>query len=272
MPKIKGAGIFEPKSKSTTLALTIATIFTFTALLATNKVAQAGLARGVSTGLVEITGDAKVGSIISHKGNEYTLAIEPYDTEIIGVVVENSSVSILEPTQTPRHLILQSGEAQILVSNTNGDIKKGDYITSSTQAGTGQKADKSGFVIGKATEDFLASNGNEPGLVWSTVEPKHAFINNTVKTNLLDALRSGALSPLLNPVESLRYILAALIVVATFVIGFSTFGKTSGRTIEALGRNPLAQGTIRTAMIFNTILAFGVMLIGLALAYLILVL
>ena len=93
-----------------------------------------------------------------------------------------------------------------------------------------------------------------------------------MKTNLLDALRSGSLSPLLNPVESLRYILAALIVAATFIIGFSTFGKSSSRTIEALGRNPLAQRSIKTAMVFNMILAFGVMLIGLALAYLILVL
>jgi len=66
--------------------------------------------------------------------------------------------------------------------------------------------------------------------------------------------------------------LAALIVAATFIIGFSTFGKSSGRTIAALGRNPLAQRSIKTAMIFNMILAFGVMLIGLALAYLILVL
>lgn len=240
--------------------------------LSTTHAALAGMARGTSTGLIDINGDSQIGYIISHKNAQYVPSQEPFDTEIIGVVVENSSISITDPTQTPLRLILQAGEAQIMVSNSNGDIKKGDYITSSKLAGVGQKADKTGFVIGRAMEDFVPASVAASSLIWSTVEPKYAYINNTVKTNLLDALRAGSLSPFLSPIESLRYILAALIVTATFVIGFSTFGKTSGRTIEALGRNPLAQSSIKTAMVFNTVLAFGVMLIGLALAYLILVL
>lgn len=240
--------------------------------LSISRNAYAGMARGIATDMVTITDEVKPGQIITHKGADYVLTKDSFDTEIIGVVVENSSISLVDTTNTTSQLVMQSGEAQILVSNTNGDIKKGDYITSSTVPGVGQKADKPGFVIGRAMEDLTAANGTEPVLVWSTIEPKFTYVNNTMKTNLLDALRSGSLSPLLNPVESLRYILAALIVAATFIVGFSTFGKSSGRTIEALGRNPLAQGSIKSAMIFNMILAFGVMLVGLALAYLILVL
>lgn len=230
------------------------------------------MAKGTSTSQLVTDTDAVPGNIIVYKDGLFTLAKEPFDTEIFGVVVINSSLSLVDTINTTDKLIIQSGEGQILVSNSNGEIKKGTYITSSTVPGVGQKAEKTGFVIGKALEDYVPGNQNEPGLVWSTIEPKTAYINNTVKTNLLEALRSGALSPLLNPVESLRYILAALIVAATFIIGFSTFGKSSGRSIEAMGRNPLAQGSIRTAMIFNMLLSFGVMLIGLALAYLILVL
>ncbi len=259
MPKIKIAQTI------TLILLTLATLFL------TRKVVQAGMAGGISTGLLQVTGEIKTGSIVAHKGSEYVPTKEPFDTELVGVIVENSSISLVDPAQNPSHLVMQAGEAQVLVSTSNGDIKRGDYITSSTIPGVGQKADKTGFILGKATEDFVA-NGSEPGLVWATIEPKNAYINNNMKTNLLDALKSGSLSPLLNPVESLRYMLAALIVAATFIIGFSTFGKSSGRTIEALGRNPLAQKSIKTAMIFNMILAFGVMLIGLALAYLILVL
>ena len=230
------------------------------------------MARGTATSLQIVTEDAKPGNIISRKTQEFTLAKEPFDTEIFGVVVESSSLSLVDSRDPMSKLIMQTGEAQVLVSNSNGEIKKGDYITSSSVAGVGQKADKTGFVIGKALEDYTPTDPNVPELVWCTVEAKMSYINNTVKTNLLEAIRSGALSPLLNPVESLRYMLAALIVAATFIIGFSTFGKSSGRGIEALGRNPLAQGSIRTAMIFNMVLSFGVMLIGLALAYLILVL
>lgn len=230
------------------------------------------MARGTATSLQIVTEDAKPGNIITHKNEQFTLTKEPFDTDIFGVVVENSSLSLVDITDATSKLIMQAGEAQILVSNSNGEIKKGDYVTSSSVSGVGQKADKTGFVIGKALEDYISTDPNVPGLIWCTVEVKMAYVNNNVQTNLLAAIRSGALSPLLNPVESLRYMLAALIVAATFIIGFSTFGRSSGRSIEALGRNPLAQGSIRTAMIFNMILSFGVMLIGLALAYLILVL
>lgn len=232
----------------------------------------AEMARGTSASLQVVNGEVRTGSIVSHRNGEYSLSKEPFDTEIFGVVVEDSSFSLVNPLETGSRLIMQFGEAQVLATNSNGIIKKGDYITSSTVDGIGQKADKTGYVIGKAMEDFVETGNDEPGLVWATIEPKTAFINNTTTTNLLEALRSGALSPLLSPIESLRYILAALIIAATFIIGFSTFGKSSGRTIEALGRNPLAQGTIKTAMVFNMVLAFGAMLVGLALAYLILVL
>ncbi len=257
-----------PKIKVALLILTLTMVLPCKQVLAEDL----GMARGTATSLQIVTEDAKPGSIVTHKNEEFTLAKESFDTEIFGVVVESSSLSLIDSTDTRTQLIMQSGEAQILVSNSNGEIKKGDYITSSSVAGVGQKADKTGFVIGKALADFTPTDPNVPQLLWCTVEAKMAYVNNNVQTNLLAAIRSGALSPLLNPVESLRYMLAALIVAATFIIGFSTFGKSSGRSIEALGRNPLAQGSIRTAMIFNMILSFGVMLIGLALAYLILVL
>lgn len=229
------------------------------------------MARGVAISL-DIEGEVKNGFIISHNGASYIPSNQPFDTNITGVYVEKASLALVDSSNPQAKLVIQKGEAQVLASNENGDIKKGDYITSSKTSGVGQKADKNGFVIGRALEDLVVDPNTKTGLVWTLVEPKYAYVNNTVKTNLLEALRSGSLSPLLNPVESLRYILAALIVASTFIIGFSTFGKSSSKTIEALGRNPLAHASIKTAMVFNTLLAFGVMLVGLALAYLILVL
>lgn len=262
-----------PKIKTSTVLPALLTIGLLSILSSqTILAADSGMARGTSTSLQILIEDAKPGQIISNKNGELVLAKEPFDTEIVGVIVESSSLSLIDSVDTKSRLVMQAGEAQVLAANSNGNIKKGDYITSSVTAGVGQKSDKTGFVIGQALEDYNPADQNTPGLVWSSIEPKTAYINNTVQTNLLDALKSGSLSPLLNPVESLRYILAALIVAATFIIGFSTFGKSTGRSIEAMGRNPLAGGSIRTAMIFNMILSFGVMLIGLALAYLILVL
>lgn len=241
-------------------------------LILTGSTAFAEMARGTATTFQTINDEAKPGDIVSYKAGQFLLSKEPFDTEQFGVVVETSSITLVNPDDPNGKLIMQSGEAQINISTSNGAIKKGDYITSSKTPGIGQKADKSGFVVGKALADAVETGNTGTGTVRAVINPQMAVINSTVRTNLIDAIRSGALSPLLSPIESLRYVLAALIVASTFIIGFSTFGKTSGRTIEALGRNPLAGSSIRMAMVFNTVLAFGVMLIGLALAYLILVL
>jgi len=168
-----------------------------------NNQALAEMARGMSTSVLDITGEPKVGYIISHKGDSYTPANESFDYDIVGVVVENSSLALTDTSNQNSRLVMQKGEAQILVTNTAGDIKKGDYITSSNTPGVGQKADKNGFVVGRAMENLTVDSATNTGLVWSVIEPKYTYINNTMKTNLLDALRSGSLSPLLNSVESL---------------------------------------------------------------------
>ena len=66
--------------------------------------------------------------------------------------------------------------------------------------------------------------------------------------------------------------MAALVVLATFIIGFSSFGKISGTSIEALGRNPLASKLIRSAVVLNFALTAIIIAVGLTMAYLILTL
>lgn len=214
----------------------------------------------------------KIGSLISIRNGAFSLSSEPFDTELFGIVVENPAISYTSPENTDEKLVLSTGESYVLVTTINGQIKKGDYITSSEKKGVGMKADKSGYVVGVALEDYSETDTEKEGLIKTSIDVRAAYIKNTVKVNLIEALKSGALSPLLSPVESLRYILAALIAAATFIIGFSSFGRISGNSIEAMGRNPLARGSIRSAVIFNFMLSAGVMLIGLILAYLILVL
>jgi F0F1-type ATP synthase membrane subunit c/vacuolar-type H+-ATPase subunit K len=127
--------------------------------------------------------------------------------------------------------------------------------------GVGQRANISGYVIGVALEDYSNSDKNAVGQVLTFVNIRSTYIDNNVRVNLIEALRTGALAPFVTPVTSLRYILAALIIGASFVIGFSSFGRMSGSSIEALGRNPLAKNEVRKVVIFNFFLTFGVMLI-----------
>lgn len=217
-------------------------------------------------------GVGKTGDIISYVGSQYTLSSKMYDSNMVGVVVDNPAVSFEDRTLTNSKLITSVGEVLVNVSSKYGDIKEGDYVTSSDIAGVGVKALESGQVLGIALEDFNNSGSEEIGQVYVLLGIETSFVDASMSKNLLDTLKNSLTSPFMTPIEALRYLLAIAIVFASFVIGFSSFGKITGTSVEALGRNPLAGGTIRKVIFFNFAMTFIIMAIGLGIAYLILTL
>jgi len=213
-----------------------------------------------------------VGDIVSFKGGKYELSSVVYDQDILGVITDSATTSIVDTSLPSYKLIVNFGENMVNVSNKNGNIKKGDYITSSTISGVGVRADKSGQVVGIAEEDYTPGSPDQIGKIMVFVDVRSQFINLTMGTNILTALRAGLEAPFLTPIISLRYILAALVTGASFVIAFTSFGRISGSSVEALGRNPLAGSAIRRVVFFNFVLTFFIMIAGLAIAYFILVL
>ena len=63
-----------------------------------------------------------------------------------------------------------------------------------------------------------------------------------------------------------------LIVLITFALGIWYFGRVARSGVEAIGRNPLATRAIQLGVILNLLLTLVILLVGIALAYLILVL
>ena len=91
-------------------------------------------------------------------------------------------------------------------------------------------------------------------------------------SNLLTFIREGISVPLFEPLESLRYLLAFLIVIIAFSVGLIYFGRVAKSGVEAVGRNPLARRMIEISVILHVALTIAIILIGLAIAYLILIL
>jgi len=220
---------------------------------------------------IPIETEAPVGSIVSYTSGKYILSFKTYDENIFGVVTDTPIASVEDINLEKYRLVVNSGETPVLVSNKNGEIKKGDFITSSETPGVGMKATSSGQVIGIALEDFITATSEETGFVTVFLNVKSQFIALSGTTNVLSALKAGLESPFLSPIITLRYILAALVTGASFVIGFVSFGRISGSSVEALGRNPLAGSSIRRVVFFNFLLTFSIMLGGLFVAYLILI-
>jgi hypothetical protein len=212
------------------------------------------------------------GDIVSFNNLDYFLSTTQYDQNIVGVIVENPIVSYEDLNLENYKLIVSSGEALLNVSNVNGNIKEGDFVTSSDIPGVGVKAVKTGQIVGIALEDNVTTNTDEIRKISILVDIRFRVIGDTSSNNILTALKASLESQFLSPLITLRYILAAIVAGGSFFIGFKSFGRVSGESVEALGRNPLAGTTIKRVVVFNFFLNFFIMVSGLVVSYFILVL
>jgi hypothetical protein len=111
-----------------------------------------------------------------------------YQENIVGVVSDNyhdftSTGYNIKPQDNPKSIALK-GRVLVKVTDENGPIKAGDYITaSSTIPGFGAKATRSGQVVGRALGDFTFDS-TDTGLVMVFMQVGYQSIGNTI---VLDA-------------------------------------------------------------------------------------
>lgn len=209
------------------------------------------------------------GSIISIVGNAYRLSKTEYDGLIFGVVAQNSAISFVTDDDAGKYPIATAGNVSLRVTNKAGAIKTGDLITSSTTPGVGQKAVKNGYIVGVAQAPY---NKSQVGLIPVALSIGSSTQFSSIRSNLFDTLGLALSSNIVTPLNSLRYVVAGLIVLAVIVIGIFFFGKITKSGMESMGRNPLAGKMIQFNMFLSLGLTVFIMLVGLGLAYLILLL
>lgn len=233
--------------------------------------AQQGLDTSFGVAINITVEDKKVkdGDIITFIKGKYFLSKEEYDPYVAGVVSLKPAVvfNIDNEDVTP---LISTGNAHVNVSTVNGDIKKGDSITTSAIPGVGMKSDKSGYVIGSAAEDFSSENPNQVKKILVTVNRHYLALNPKPVNNLFDVFNLTALATYEQPTTVFRYFLAGFIVILSFVFGFISFGRVASRGIEALGRNPLAARMIQFGIFLNVLITIAIIVAGLGIAYVIL--
>lgn len=197
---------------------------------------------------------------------------QEYDTAIYGVVTDSPAAMVQDTDLEGGRFVITDGIAAVKVSSVNGNINEGDFITSSKNLGVGQKATRNGYVVGKALEAYQSDNLDSIGKIQVLVNIHPTQGISGPRGNLLQFIRQGLAVPVFEPVESLRYLLAVAIVVISFTLGMVYFGRASKTGIEAIGRNPLAKKVIQLTVVLNIVLTIVIVLVGLGIAYLILVL
>jgi F0F1-type ATP synthase membrane subunit c/vacuolar-type H+-ATPase subunit K len=230
--------------------------------------ATMGLAKVVDTNLTNIKGGSIVS--LSPTGKGAILSITPYDPQIMGVVSRDAAILIDNSTGKNGIPVISDGIVYILVSTQQGNITRGDLITSSTIPGVAVKATKSGYVLGEALEDYSNPNPNQTDIIAADLNLHYFNSKPTLLGSLTDLLKYALLPTKDSPSPIWKYLVAAAVVLASFILAFMTFGRTAAKGVEALGRNPSASRIIHLGIIFNVAIVVVIVLAGLTVAFLIL--
>lgn len=250
-------------------------------LLPTLALAQEPLGVGVSFTQILSDKEAENGDILMTGPQGIVRANLPYTTSLYGVVQDNTLL-VYRNVDEQGVPISRSGLAVVNVSNINGPIKTGDFITSSTIPGKGERAMESGYVIGVAMEDFqeqgaasLEVNGKTYATGKISVALRFEWMDISVPKNanrVLAVFNNALLRNLENPekfIQLFRYILAAIIILIGFLVGFFTFSRSLAKSVEAIGRNPLAKNSIQFSILMNIVLTIATTIVGIVAALLI---
>ncbi|HEV7454796.1 MAG TPA: hypothetical protein VGO07_06070 [Candidatus Saccharimonadales bacterium] len=210
-------------------------------------------------------------------------------SEMLGITVANNDapVSLSDPTKK-QVFIATFGKYDVLVSNQNGPIKSGDYITISAVEGVGMKAGTDQeIILGKAVGNFTGA-GDADSRVQLTdslggkqdVSLKRVRVDISVAHNpnfsgditagVPRFLSKAAQLVTKKPVTALRiYAGMGVLALAVGVAGGIIYaGVRTGMT--AVGRNPLAKGSITKNLVTVVLIAIIVVLIGVIAVYLLL--
>ncbi len=211
------------------------------------------------------------GDILLYSDKALSRASASYSNRIFGVLQDNPLLVYKSLDQKGKPVV-RAGIAYVNVTDAGGTIKAGDFITSSATAGKGQKSTISGYVLGMALGNLTGPRGKIP----VAVRIEYTELTNTRSVlHLLDYFNVAAFQTAQNPeraAQFVKYGAAGLIVVASLLLSFFIFSRSIGKSIEAIGRNPLAKRAIQLSLVINAALTIVTILIGVAAAYVILLL
>lgn len=228
-----------------------------------------------------------IGSIVSVRDDTVDQVVPASSStvdNIIGVVINAGSALIALTGDSEQDVqVATNGTVQVLVSNINGDIKRGDHITASPVTGVGMKATSNIRVVGVAQGD-LGQNGSRqevykdgsgveqsilvgqvPVLVnvaYYFVDPERTIIPSAIQ-NVANALAG-------REVSTLPIILAAAVFLVMLIVVVSIIYSMIRSSIISVGRNPLSQSAIYRDLIQLSALVLGILAVGLIAIYLIL--
>lgn len=205
-----------------------------------------------------------------------------------GVVISANESAVLLGREDEKVYVSSCCRYMVLVSNQNGDIGYGDFVTLSAVSGIGMKAgDNDPVVLGKAIETF---KGDDKATLVGTAKVKnaegkdqeisigHVLVdisigkNPRLKTddNLPAMLKKVSEMVAGKPVSPARVYISLAILSVTAMIAGSLIYSAVRSALIAIGRNPLSRKSITRGLFQVVIIGLMVLLSGIFGVYLLL--
>ena len=243
------------RQRSRVVSMTLLIVY----LLLLGPPVQAQNPFGIATNIPIDHPNIKDGYIVVAKDNNFSVSSEAYQPEMIGVINQQSAIEIRFKDNTNTYPVVTNGQAYLLVSLANGDIKRGDYITSSPIEGIGMKATVPGQVIGIALEDAKDPDENRITKLRISVESDY-YMNPLFQVGPQSSVRVkfDRLFAPNNEQTLIKYVIGGGVFVLSLLFCLVYFGRLSLKGVEALGRNPLAANKIQFGIIINVIMGLAI--------------
>ena len=226
--------------------------------------------------LVSLTEDATNGTVQAANSSN--------GDRLVGAM---SKQSLLELSGGAKEVqVVIGGSSYALVSDINGEVKRGDKIAPSPLSGIGMKATESTQVLGTAEEDFAdakqvstqevkdkngSSRSVKVGLVMTQVNVAYYQKPDENSTLLPSFLQKFANQVVGHQVSPIRVLIALILLIASFGgIAVLLYSSVSS-SIISIGRNPLSADAVHKGIFEVAALAIGILLLTLIALYLVLV-
>jgi len=205
---------------------------------------------------------------------EDTTKVEPVKTETIdqmyGVVVDSNDAPVTLSDEGRKIFVATVGPFEVLVSDQNGPISPGDYLTISSIQGVGMKAgEKEPVVAGRALAGFdgksntigssevTDSEGNKKQVNFARINADISVSRNPLlkgeEPNVPEILRKASEAVAGKPVAATRIYLAVFVFIVSTIAAGSLLYAGVRNGLISIGRNPLSKKTIIRGM-FQVIL------------------
>lgn len=228
----------------------------------------------------------QTGMLVTEKADDPTKVVALKSEELAklkGVVVQKNDAPVTISSEDQNVFVATTGKFEVLVSDENGQIAPGDYVSISSLAGIGMKArDDQNIVVGRATSEFAGGQNNvgsteidgrkiNLGRVPVVIEiARNPNFNSPAGTQVPKLLEKISVNIAGKPVPASKIWLAAAVFLGSLLVTGVMLYSGTRSSLLSVGRNPLSKAVIIKGLLQVVVLSLIVFVAGLFGVYLLL--